>query len=213
MKLHNLLSLLSLTLYAYADSSQSSKQSHHPASNPQAPMMNVPNVALPPQNNEKSLSPPPQGDLMIADVIGKERIINIFAGFTRDIDSISKRLEEGTQNVTVLAPLNSEIQKLPRKPWEDPKDYDTLGESAYKGAQGEDRAHRNLRHFVEAHVVPASPWEEGEKVETVGGGKVWWESKEGKKIVQPGNIEVSNIASRVSNGELWVLKGILNYAS
>ena len=167
---------------------------------------------------------------MIADVIGKERIINIFAGFTRDIDSISKRLEEGTQNVTVLAPLNSEIQKLPRKPWEDPKDYDTLGESAYKGAQGEDRAHRNLRHFVEAHVVPASPWEEGEKVETVGGGKVWWESKEGKKIVyailwysrmivlmlvqvQPGNIEVSNIASRVSNGELWVLKGILNYAS
>lgn len=29
--------------------------------------------------------------------------------------------------------------------------------------------------------------------------------------VQPGNIEVSSIASRVSNGEVWVLKGALNY--
>ncbi len=29
--------------------------------------------------------------------------------------------------------------------------------------------------------------------------------------VQPGNIEVSSIANEVSNGEVWVLKGYLNY--
>ena len=29
--------------------------------------------------------------------------------------------------------------------------------------------------------------------------------------IQPGNIEVSNIASRVTNGEVWVIKGVMNY--
>lgn len=30
--------------------------------------------------------------------------------------------------------------------------------------------------------------------------------------IQPGNIEVSTIASRVYNGEVWILKGVRNYA-
>lgn len=154
-------------------------------------MMNVRNVALPPSDKDNP-SWNPSGDVTISDVIGKERIINIFAGFTRDIEMISKRLEDNTQNTTVLAPLNSEIQKLPRKPWEDPRDYDTLGENAYDGAEGENRAHRNLRRFVEAHIVPVSPWKEGEKVQTVGGTKVWWESKDGKKTVS-GVISCGNL--------------------
>lgn len=33
-----------------------------------------------------------------------------------------------------------------------------------------------------------------------------------KMQIQPGNIEVSSIASRVSNGEVWILKSCLNYA-
>ncbi|MCJ1226430.1 hypothetical protein MMC12_003082 [Toensbergia leucococca] len=173
--------------------------------------MNTPNIALPPSDNSDG----PSGasdDVIISDVIGKERVINIFAGFTRDIETISKRLDDNTQNTTVLAPLNSEIQNLPRKPWESPRDYETLGESAYDGTGGEDRAHNNLRRFVEAHTVPVSPWKEGEKVESIGGRKVWWESKEGKKTVQPGDVEVSSVASRVSNGEVWIIKGVLNYA-
>ena len=145
-------------------------------------IMNIPNILLPPSKNKEDPSAD-SGDLSISDVIGKERVINIFAGFTRDIDTISKRLNDRSQNNTVLAPLNSEMQKLPRKPWEDPEDYSALGEKAYEGASGEERATRNLRRFVEAHVVPVSPWEEGEKVESVGGGKLWWESKDGKKMV------------------------------
>ena len=147
--------------------------------------MNAPNIALP-SSSDKDTSPGGAGDVIISDVIGKERIINIFAGFTRDIDTISRRLDDNTQNTTVLAPLNSEIQRLPRKPWEDPKDYKALGENAYDGQDGEDRAHRNLRRFVEAHIIPVSPWKEGDKVESLGGGKVWWESKEDTKRVRPG---------------------------
>jgi len=41
-----------------------------------------------------------------------------------------------------------------------------------------------LRRFVEAHVVPVSPWKEGEKVKTLAGGEVWWESKDGVKMVR-----------------------------
>jgi hypothetical protein len=73
---------------------------------------------------------------------------------------------------------------LPRKPWEDPEDYNHLGADAYAGEKGEERAHRNMRHFVEAHVVPTSPWKEGEKVESLAGGKIWWETKNGVKMVR-----------------------------
>lgn len=160
-----------------------------PASNKgQLPIMNnipnIPNILFPPSNDkEKDGSSGGSGDLSISDVIGKERVISIFAGFTRDIDSISKRLDANDQNTTVLAPLNSALQKLPRKPWEDPEDYNELGANAYEGQSGEDRAQRNLRRFVEAHVVPVSPWKEGEKVNSIGGGKLWWEEKDGKKVV------------------------------
>lgn len=75
------------------------------------------------------------------------------------------------------------MKELKRKPWEDPQDYAAFGEGAYEGGEGEDRAHRNLRRFVEAHVVPLSPWEEGKKMKTLAGSEVWYETKDGKKVV------------------------------
>ncbi|KAI9840968.1 MAG: hypothetical protein M1837_001097 [Sclerophora amabilis] len=178
----------------------------------QEPIMNVPNVVLPPSDNHGDSGQDPENPVIISDVIGKERSINIFSGLTRDIESISKRLDNGSQNTTVLAPLNSALMDLPRKPWEDPDDYKVLGENAYEGQKGEDRAHQNLRRFVEAHVLPVSPWKEHEKVETLAGGKIWFENKGGKKTIQPGDIEVSSISNSVANGEVWMLKGVLNYS-
>lgn len=158
----------------------------------QHPIMNIPNIALPPFTNDNKGSSSKGGNeqsrddqVIISDVIGKQRAINVFASFTRDIESISRRLEDNAQNTTVLAPLNSQVEKLPRKPWEDPRDYETLGASAYEGEQGEDRAQRNLRRFVEAHILPVSPWKEGEKVGSLDGGEVWWEEKAGQKLVSP----------------------------
>lgn len=72
---------------------------------------------------------------------------------------------------------------LPRKPWENPKEYETLGANAYEGQDGEARAHKNLRLFVEAHVVVESPWKEGTKVKTMNGDEVWWESRGDNKVV------------------------------
>lgn len=173
-----------------------------------------PGIQLPPSsNNDKSSEGRPTGDVILSDVITTQRNVNIFAGFTRDIESVSKRLDSTDQNSTILAPLNSAITSLPRKPWEDPRDYGALGADAYAGKDGEDRAQRNLRRFTEAHIIPDSPWKEGQKLETMGGSKIWWEKKDGVAKVMPGDVEVEKVASTVANGEVWVLKRCLNYAS
>ena len=178
-------------------------QSHDAAPNDQLPLMQ------PSSGKEKSST---YSSLLISDVIARNQKIGIFSSFTRDIDSVSSRLESSKLNTTILAPDNSAMQRLPRKPWEDPEDYQRLGIEAYAGDDGQNRAQENLRRFVEAHIVPSSPWIEGDKVKTLAGNEIWWESKDGKQYVQPGNIQVSQVADRVANGEVWILDGTLNYA-
>jgi uncharacterized surface protein with fasciclin (FAS1) repeats len=153
-------------------------------------------------------------DLIVPDILSKTREINIFASLTRDIESVSARLNNEAKNTTVLAPTNTAVQQLPRKPWEDPDDYEMFGtEGAYAGVEGESRAARNLRRFVEAHLVPQSPWPAKMQVETLGGGKIHWDrGEDGKVYIQPGNIEVDTVATKVSNGQVWILKGVINYA-
>lgn len=112
------------------------------------------------------------------------RLTLTFSRFVRDIESSSRRLDDSSHNTTVLAPLNSAIEKLPRKPWEDPRDYNALGPNAYEGGDGQERAQRNLRRFVEAHMVPVSPWREGEKAKPIGDDQeIWWEEKDGTRMV------------------------------
>ncbi|KAF2830994.1 hypothetical protein CC86DRAFT_366487 [Ophiobolus disseminans] len=147
--------------------------------------------------------------VIISDVIGKTQNIAIFSGLTRDIDAVAGRLDNAGQNATVLAPDNSVMRGLKRKPWEDPEDYDSFGTSAYEGSAGEDRARKNLERFVQRHIVPQSPWEEGKKIKTLAGNEVWWENKDGQKKIQPGNVQVTSIADKVSNGEVWILGGSL----
>ena len=177
----------------------------------QAPMN--PGPVQPPVADAPSTGDNDNGDdtLTLADVLPKTRSINIFASLTRDISSVAGRLESSlpTDNTTLLAPLNSAMQSLPRKPWED-RSGDNSGVSA---ARNEDKAAANLRRFVEEHVVPVSPWKEGQegKIKTLGGQEVWWEKQNGKKVIMPGHVEVDGIVGKVGNGELWALKGVMNY--
>ncbi|KAH9894605.1 hypothetical protein F4778DRAFT_282307 [Xylariomycetidae sp. FL2044] len=213
-----------LVALPYGIRSKSQSQSQPlPQPQPQKPLMDPVGPALPPDPTEPNKQPqqqpqqppPPQGGVLISDVMGRDRSINIFAGLTRDVASISWRLDSSGQNSTVLAPLNSAVERLPRKPWEDPKDYEAFGADVYEGGDGQDRAHRNLQRFVEAHVVPASPWEEREKVKSLldGDREIWWEMRDnGVKMILPDEIEVQSVASRVGNGEVWIIKGVRNYA-
>ncbi|KAB8238514.1 hypothetical protein BDV23DRAFT_162589 [Aspergillus alliaceus] len=181
----------------------------------QQPIM-TPNIAMPPDTGSSGGSRLAQDSgndgLVISDVLPKNRGINIFASLTRDFEPIESLFNDATKNLTVLAPRNSAVQGLPRKPWENPDDYEQFGEAnAYEGEDGQDRAKRNLKRFVEAHIVPKSPWNKGDEVETLGGDRLKW-TKDGDKIfIQPGNIEVDSIAEQVSNGEVWILNGVINY--
>ncbi|KIW07835.1 uncharacterized protein PV09_01753 [Verruconis gallopava] len=150
----------------------------------------------------------------LSDVLPRSQAIGIFSSFCNDVPAVSSLLSSSSKNLTVLAPQDSAIKKLPRKPWEDPADYEKVGMDAYEGQAGVDRAQDNLRRFVEAHLVTSSPWPEGVKAKRISGegGDIWWEMKEGKQVIQPGNIEVVQIADKVSNGEVWVVSGVLNYA-
>lgn len=148
--------------------------------------------AMLPSTDAPPASKPADADtVVLSDVLGRDRQINIFAGFSRDFAPISERFEDQSVNTTILAPINSAIMALPRKPWEDPKEYDDLGADAYSGGEGQERARGNLKRFVEAHVVPASPWEEGQKTKTLAGGDIWWETKDGVKMVllHPPNVD------------------------
>ncbi|KAI8719715.1 FAS1 domain-containing protein [Fusarium sp. LHS14.1] len=153
-----------------------------------------------------------QPSVALADILGTQRSLTSFSSFARMDPSTDERLSDLGTNSTVLAPLNSAVDALPRKPWEQPGDYAALGADAYEGDKGQDRARENMRRFVEAHLVPESPWGENEKVKTVGGKEVWWVEKDGKRVVMPDEIEVDNVVGQVGNGELWILKGVLNYA-
>ena len=146
----------------------------------QVPSFNIPSIVMPPASSANDASDAP----ILSDVMGKDRSINIFSGFTRDVDSVSARLNDGSQNATILAPDNSAIHALPRKPWEDPREYESLGSNAYEGTGGSSRAEKNLERFVNAHIVPESPWKEGHKIQSLAGNTVWYEIKDGKKMVR-----------------------------
>ncbi|KAL3478985.1 hypothetical protein BJX99DRAFT_223359 [Aspergillus californicus] len=136
-----------------------------------------------------AMAPPSKGpsaqsasDPIISDVLPKARGINVFASLTRQFESVEGRLNDPSQNVTVLAPRNSAIQELPHKPWENPADYEKFGDmQAYEGDEGQNRARRNLERFVSAHIILESPWKEGVETETLGGDRLRWR-KDGDKI-------------------------------
>jgi len=151
--------------------------------------------------------------LSISDILPQTRKINIFASLTRDISTVTGRLEstKPEDNTTLLAPLNSAMQALPRKPWED-RPGDDSGVSA---ARNEDKAAENLQRFVEEHVVPTSPWKQGKehKIQTLGGQELWWEEDDDdQRVIMPGNLVVDGVVGRVGNGEVWAVKGVVNYA-
>jgi len=156
-------------------------------------------------------APQTQPAVPLGDILGTQRSLTTFSSFSRLYESTSSLLLDLNTNTTILAPSNAAIEALPRKPWEEPE----TDVKAYEGEEGRKRAQENLRKLVEAHLVQMSPWEG--KAKTVSGGhdgkgrEVWWEEKDGKRVVMPDGVEVEKVASRVANGELWILKGVLNY--
>lgn len=165
-------------------------------------------------------SPTEQPAVRLSDVLPSRRALSTFSALARRCEAADAVLSSSARKTTVLAPSNAAVEGLPRKPWEeDPRKLEAEGlagdggAGAYEGEEGRQRADRNLRRFVEAHLVGQAPWAEGEKVKTLdgegrgegggGGREVWWESRpDGGRVVMPDGVEVESVAGRVGNGEL-----------
>ncbi|KAG6006507.1 hypothetical protein E4U54_000172 [Claviceps lovelessii] len=166
-------------------------------------------------------APRPQTSVSLADTIGPHRSISSFSSFTRVNPATAHLLDDLAAKMTLLAPLNGAIDALPRKPWEEPEPEPTPpppdqdpDQTSQEGRQAQDRARHNLDRFVRAHIVLGmAPWKEGTRTETLAGGRqIWWEERgDGVRVVYPDGTEVERVAARVANGELWVLRGVLNY--
>lgn len=163
-------------------------------------------------DDSSPFTPKSQPSVPLADILGTHRSLTTFSSLTRLHASTSDLLANLSVNTTVLAPLNSAIEDLPRKPWEEPG----AEVNAYEGEDGRKRAQENLKKFVEAHLVKGSPWDG--RMKTVSGGEegkgreVWWEERDGKRVVMPDEVEVESVASRVANGEVVSLR-VFRYES
>ncbi|EWC45181.1 hypothetical protein DRE_06069 [Drechslerella stenobrocha 248] len=163
-------------------------------------------------NMDKSHKGEPPADVpIVSDSLSVQRDVSIFADILRGVSSAIERLENKGINTTVLAPLNSVMARLPRKPWEDPDPSNNV-EGAFAGLDGENRAAANLERFVKAHMIPVSPFKENEKVDTLGGTTIWWSTENGVTKIFPGGIEVKEVKNSVPNGQVWTLTGVINYS-
>jgi len=179
---------------------------------PQSPQRQQQQILAAAPSNMASMSDKPSGPPLLGDILPLDKQISIFSGFTRSIESISELLQDRDRNTTVLAPSNVAISRLPRKPWEEPDEDGRAGADIFAGIQGEDRATRNLRRFVEAHCVGVAPWPERAKVKSLEGVEIWWEpAPDGRRRIMPDDIEVLQVKDDVANGQLWVLGDVLNY--
>ncbi|KAK6541159.1 hypothetical protein TWF694_008530 [Orbilia ellipsospora] len=172
---------------------------------PQNPFAEIPMEA------QKKLSPSPKDVPIVSDALSVQRDVSIFSDIVRGSSGIVQRLEDLSLNTTVLAPLNSAMKALPRKPWEDP-DPENNFQGAFAGLDGEKRAAANLERFVKAHMIPVSPFKENEKVQTLEGYTIWWSTVNGVVKIFPGGIEVKEVKNSVPNGQIWTLTSVINYA-
>lgn len=157
---------------------------------------------------------PVQLAVRLSDTLGSNRALSTFASFARQNEAAAARLGSsgGGGGTTILAPLNSVVEALPRKPWEDERQMGELGTEAYEGVDGKHRADANLARFVDAHLVTQSPWLAGTKAKTMAGTEVWWEERDdGTRVVMPDKVEVDKVAIEVGNGQIWILKGTLKF--
>lgn len=145
---------------------------------------------------------PVQPAVRLSDTLSSNRALTSFSSLARQHESLEKRLASASDKTTVLAPLNSAVEALPRKAWEDEAQLQSLGADAYEGDEGRARADGNLRRFVERHLVAQSPWPADTKAKTLAGKEVWWEERDGKRVVMPDGVEVDKVAIETGNGQL-----------
>lgn len=149
-------------------------------------------------------------DILLTDLLTRLKSVQIFHGYIREVDSVYERLSNESKKSIVLAPQDSSLVDLLRKPWESLDDYAEFGVQSYEGKAGKDRADKNLQRYVKEHVVDSGFMTQDSKYENLNGNPVWYEIlKDGnEKYLHPSNVHIESI-HQVKNGAVWILSGPL----
>ncbi|KAK9379673.1 uncharacterized protein V2V93DRAFT_373315 [Kockiozyma suomiensis] len=149
--------------------------------------------------------------LLMTDAMGVNRDISIFAGLTRQVENLMYRLQDPSLDTLVLAPTNTVMQNLPRKPWEDAPEAEPMSPNA--GPHGEERrALQNIERFVLSHVVFGYGFHQPKQKSKCGtGASDLWYEKSGANVVVHSDSKVANVVKmeRVGNGQVWSVDSAL----
>lgn len=146
----------------------------------------------------------PAGAPLLADIIGLKQC-TIMSDYAMNLEGIARRLLDPSQRTLVLAPINSAITALPRKPWVDgPVDAQ---DPKISPLRNEDRAARNIEAFVERHVVSQYPLPAGAEAKNMAGQAISVEMKDEEKYIN-GKYKVL-VEKTAANGAIWVISGVI----
>ncbi|GAA5996132.1 hypothetical protein JCM5350_000498 [Sporobolomyces pararoseus] len=173
----------------------------------------VPQVQLP--FEMKSSSPSPL--LSLTDLLTRSKNSRIFYDYLRDSSSVSTRLANPLESTTILAPVNSAIIALERRPHQGPPEPAGGYVQGYAGSRQDEQERADyLEKWIKRHLIAGKVdlEEESKEYESLlGGDKVSFARKDqegqaGYKVM-PGDVQVVEI-EQASNGVIFYLQGTLN---
>ncbi|BGP14712.1 hypothetical protein JCM10213_002759 [Rhodosporidiobolus nylandii] len=149
----------------------------------------------------------------LADLLTRSKTARMFYGYSRDSAAVSTLLLDSTGSVTVLAPTDSAITALARKPHQGPPPRNADGGEVRASVEDERAAAEYLERWCKAHIVlervqlEEDGWEEREYATMAGTMVRFARSADGKgRTLLPGDVEVVG-EETASNGKVLYLQG------
>ncbi|GAA5872850.1 hypothetical protein JCM16303_006853 [Sporobolomyces ruberrimus] len=135
----------------------------------------------------------------LTDLLTRSKHSRLFYDYLRESTSVSTRLANPLESTTILAPVNSAIVSLERKPHQGPPEPVGGNVEGYSGSREDEQARADYlenwikRHLVNGRVNLEDQTKEYETLQE--GAKVTIVKREGHELytVMPGNIEVVEI--------------------
>lgn len=146
-----------------------------------------------------------QGVPLLGDIFGSLRQCTIIGDYVRSAQTVSDRMVDSQRQTLILAPINSAIVSLPRKPWQDGPE--NAQDPRVDVMRNDDRASKNIEAFVDRHVIPMFPVEAGTTARNLAGQTLLFEIKDGDKYID-GKHKVLD-EKLASNGAIWVISGVI----
>ncbi|AET37569.1 uncharacterized protein Ecym_1334 [Eremothecium cymbalariae DBVPG len=103
------------------------------------------------------------GDLMLDSKLQVLPSISIFSSSVRDLDGLSKQINDGEQRLIIFAPTDESIRSLNIRPVNFGQDVEQLEQSGASEEEIYGAVKENVARFVLSHVVSGNRYEQAEE--------------------------------------------------